>query len=62
MQPQSHHSPRWAFGRPELEQALQAYERQGQGDPETRQDITQAVRAFLQSPYGQCLRERESRP
>lgn len=49
---------RWTFDRAELEEALGAYERQGEGHPKVREGIAVAVRAFLRSPYGQCLRDR----
>ena len=54
--------PRWAFDQANLEEALLAYERQGQGTPETRVQVARAVRAWLSSPYGQCLRERPPQP
>ena len=55
-------APRWAFSQADLEQALHAYARQGQGTPETRDQVARAVRAWLASPYGQCLRERPPQP
>ncbi|MGB0213484.1 hypothetical protein [Algiphilus sp.] len=50
------------FDRAELEEALGAYERQGEGQREARADIGRAVRAFLSSPYGKCLRDRHPVP
>lgn len=49
---------RWTFTSAELDEALAAYQRQGEGAAEARQQISDAVRAFLASPYGQCLRDR----
>ena len=38
------------------------YEHQGEGDAQGRDNIARAVRAFLRSPYGQCLRDRNPQP